>query len=259
MTSLSTSTPRIRAFDDRVAMGRAAAADVAASLRDRLDRQSRVRMVFAAAPSQQELLDALVEAPGVDWSRVTAFHMDEYLDLPTGAPQRFARWLCDAFFDRVPLGAVHLIEPGPDAEATAREYAAALAAEPVDLVCLGIGVNGHLAFNDPPVADLTDPLDVKVVQLDEVCRQQQVDDDCFATLADVPHRAITLTVPRLLAAGRLFCVVPGQRKSTAVRRALTDPVSAECPATALRTHPDCTLYLDRESAAHLPPGVGRAG
>jgi glucosamine-6-phosphate deaminase len=258
VTPIPVSTPRVRVFDDRAAVGRAAAADVAASLRDRLAHQPRVRMVFAAAPSQQEVLDALVDEAHLDWGRVTAFHMDEYLDLPAQAPQRFARWLRTAFFDRVPLGAVHLIEPGPDAERTAQEYAAALAAAPIDLVCLGIGVNGHLAFNDPPVADLTDPADVKVVQLDEVCRQQQVDDDCFATLAEVPHRAITLTVPRLLAARQLFCVVPGQRKSDAVRRALTDPVGADCPATALRTHPDCTLYLDRESAAHLPPGVGRA-
>ncbi|MEU7615348.1 glucosamine-6-phosphate deaminase [Micromonospora rifamycinica] len=260
MTPISASTtPRVRTFADRATMGHAAATDVAANLRALLAVQPRVRMVFAAAPSQQELLDALVDAPDLDWSRVTAFHMDEYLDLPAAAPQRFASWLDHALFDRVPLGSVHRIEPGPDAQQTAREYAEALAAAPIDLVCLGIGVNGHLAFNDPPVADLADPLDVKVVQLDEVCRQQQVDDECFDTLAEVPHRAITLTVPRLLAAGRLFCVVPGARKSTAVRRALLDPIDSACPATALRTHPDCTLYLDRESAGQLPPEVGHAG
>lgn len=250
--------PEVRTFADRAAMGRAAATDVAASLRVRLANQDQVRMIFAAAPSQREMLDALV-GQDLDWSRVTAFHMDEYLGLPSEAPQRFARWLRTALFDRVPLRAAHLIEPGPDPQATVDAYARELARAPIDLVCLGIGVNGHLAFNDPPVADLTDPADVKIVDLDQVCRQQQVDDDCFDRLADVPHQAITLTVPRLLAAGQLFCVVPGPAKAEAVRRALLDPIGTACPATALRTHADCTLYLDRDSAAQLPPGVGHAG
>src|SRR5690606_22588928 len=134
----------------------------------------------------------LVAADGIDWARVTAFHMDEYLGLPAGAPERFALWLREAIFDRLPFAAVHLIEPGDDPDATAAQYAELLAQAPVDLVCLGIGQNGHLAFNDPPVADLDDPLDVKVVTLDHACRQQQVDDECFATLEEVPHRAITL-------------------------------------------------------------------
>jgi len=242
--------PCVRVFEDRRAMGEAAATDVAAELRRLLAVQDEVRMIFAAAPSQSDLLEGLVAAEGIDWSRVTAFHMDEYLGLPADAPERFARWLSDALFDRLPFGAVHLVEPGPDPGATAAAYAQLLDEAPIDLVCLGIGQNGHLAFNDPLVADLEDPLDVKVVELDQACRQQQVDDQCFASLEEVPHSAITLTMPRLLSAHRLFCVVPGRLKRAAVHGALTAPVSEANPATALRTHPDCTLYLDAEAAPH---------
>ncbi|MFC1411507.1 glucosamine-6-phosphate deaminase [Streptacidiphilus sp. N1-12] len=253
----STLAPQVH--QDRGALGRAAAAAVAEAMRERLAGQARLRMVFAAAPSQREMLTALAGQPGLDWSRVTAFHMDEYLGLAPDAPQRFGRWLRDALFDRVPLGRIRLIEPGPDPERTARDYAAELAAEPVDLVCLGIGENGHLAFNDPPVADFADPLDVKVVELDQPCRRQQVADGCFAALDQVPRRAITLTVPRLLAADRLFCVVPGARKREAVRQALLGPIGPHCPASALREHPDCLLFLDRDSAAGLPAGLPAGG
>jgi glucosamine-6-phosphate deaminase len=148
----------------------------------------------------------------------------------------------------LPFGTVHLIDPGNDPAAAADDYAQALAEAPIDIVCLGIGVNGHLAFNDPPVADLADPLDVKIVELDAICRQQQVDDGCFTGIGDVPTHAITLTIPRLLRADRLFCVVPGVAKRTAVRRALHDPITAACPATALRQHRAVGLFLDAESA-----------
>ena len=234
----------------REAMGRRAAEDIAAELRGRLAERKGVRMIFAAAPSQQEMLAALVEMPGIDWTRVTAFHMDEYLGLSDEASQRFGLWLRRAIFDKLPFWAAHLIEPGGDPEGTAREYAARLAEAPIDVVCCGIGTNGHLAFNDPP-ADLGDPLDVKVVALDAECRQQQVDDGCFARLEDVPTHALTLTVPRLLASRRIFCCVPGAMKKTAVRRTLREPISGLVPATALRTHADWTLYLDEDSAAEL--------
>lgn len=232
-------------------MGRAAAADVAEELRARLDSQQNVRMVFAAAPSQQEMLDALANEPGIEWQRVAAFHMDDYVGLPADAPERFGNWLRAALFDRLPFQAVHLIDAVKPPETAAAEYAAELAAAPIDIVCLGIGVNGHIAFNDPPVADLDDPLDVKVVELDETCRRQQVDDGCFPSFDAVPTHAITLTVPRLLNAGRLFCVVPGPAKAPAVRRTLNDEIGTACPATALRTHEHCTLYLDRDSASEL--------
>jgi glucosamine-6-phosphate deaminase len=237
----------VRRFASRAEMGAAAAADIAAELRARLARQAGVRMIFAAAPSQDDALDALVAAAGIDWGRVTAFHMDEYIGLAPDAAERFARWLDAHLFTRLPFAAVHRIVPEPDPAAAASAYAAALGKAPIDLVCLGIGVNGHIAFNDPPVADFADPLDVKVVELDAVCRQQQVDDACFARLEDVPHRAITLTVPRLLRADRLYCVVPGAAKREAVRRTLAGPIDTACPASILRTHPGATLYLDAES------------
>lgn len=237
----------VRSFPSRIQMGSAAAEDIADALRGALARQQAVRMVFAAAPSQAQMLAALCAAPGIDWTRVTAFHMDEYIGLPAAAPERFARWLDDNLFERVPFAHVHRIVPEPDPQAAARAYAALLDEAPIDFVCLGIGVNGHIAFNDPPVADFADPLDVKVVALDDQCRQQQVDDECFATFADVPEQAITLTVPRLLRAGRLFCVVPGSLKRDAVRETLYGPISTRCPASILRQHPDCSLYLDVES------------
>jgi glucosamine-6-phosphate deaminase len=228
-------------------MGRAAATDVGVALRDRLARQGTVRMIFAAAPSQTELLDAIARERDIDWRRVTAFHMDEYLGLAADAPQRFGAWLTRHLFSRIAFGAVHVIGQEPDPDLEAARYAALLAQAPIDIVCLGIGVNGHLAFNDPPVADLHDTKQVKVVELDEVCRQQQVDDGCFPTLADVPTHAITLTIPRLLDAGQLFCVVPGASKRAAVEQSLYGPIGTACPASALRTHPRCTLYLDQDS------------
>ena len=251
---------RVRVADGPVAAGRAAAGEAAEILRRALADQGAARVVFAAAPSQQHMLDALATAPDIDWSRVTAFHMDEYIGLPPEAPERFGNWLNAAFFRRVPLKAVHLIETGTDLDpqANARAYGRLLAERPIDLVCLGIGVNGHLAFNDPPVADLADPLDVKVVQLDEVCRQQQVDDGCFPSFDQVPLEAVTLTIPRLLNARHLVGVAIGTHKSAAVRRTVLDPVGADCPATALRTHADCTLHLDADAASLLPPEVGRA-
>jgi glucosamine-6-phosphate deaminase len=240
---------RVHVAESRIALGRKAAEDIARELRERLRAQGRARMIFAAAPSQSEMLEALVQERDLDWSRVTAFHMDEYLDLPPDAP-RFSNWLKRNLFDRLPFAAVYLLEPEDDPQRTASEYAKRLAEAPIDIVCLGIGTNGHLAFNDPP-ACFDDPEPVKVVVLDELCRQQQVADGCFVKLENVPERALTLTIPRLLSSGRLFCCVPGQQKREAVRRTLEDPIGPTCPATALRLHPECDLYLDRESAAGL--------
>jgi glucosamine-6-phosphate deaminase len=240
--------PQVRIFADRNGMGRAAAADIAAAMRARLEVAATVRMIFAAAPSQSEMLASLAVAPGIDWSRVTAFHMDEYIGLPATAPQRFGLWLKAALFDRVKPGRVHLIDAAAASVDGGDAYAALLAAAPIDFVCLGIGVNGHIAFNDPGVADFDDPRDVKLADLDDVCRRQQVDDGCFAAFADVPVQAVTLTIPRLLRAERLFCVVPGATKRAAVTRALAGPIDAACPASVLRRHSGCTLYLDHDSA-----------
>ncbi|MGV8831800.1 MAG: glucosamine-6-phosphate deaminase [Devosia sp.] len=241
----------VKSFPTREELGVVAAEEIAAEIRARLKKQAIVRVVFAAAPSQNEVLAALVAAKDVDWTRVVAFHMDEYIGLAPSDPARFGNWLGRHIFDLLPFAEVHRILPGPDADATAQEYAALLDAAPIDVIQLGIGVNGHIAFNDPPVADFNDRLDVKVVELDVVCRQQQVDDDCFATLADVPFQAITLTIPRLMRAGRLFCMVPGRSKRNAVRDALEGPITTACPASILRQLDNCTLYLDPEANPHV--------
>jgi glucosamine-6-phosphate deaminase len=237
----------VRSFATPATMSRVAAHDIAAASRARLAVAAHVRMIFAAAPSQHDMIEALIAEPGIDWRRVTAFHMDEYIGLAAGAPQRFAVWLGQRLFSRLPFAEIYPILPEPEPRAAAERYAALLDAAAIDIVCLGIGVNGHLAFNDPPVADFADALDVKIVELDDVCRRQQVDDGCFATLAAVPERAITLTIPRLLRADRLFCVVPGAHKRDAVSRTLHGPLAAGCPASVLRRHQDCVLYLDAES------------
>ena len=231
-------------------LGELAARDIAAELKRCLERQDDVRVVFAAAPSQSEMLSHLLREPGVDWTRVTAFHMDEYLGLAPGSPQLFHEWLRTAIFGRLPFRAVHSIEPASDPACTCLEYAALLQQAPLDIALLGIGVNGHLAFNDPP-ADFDNPRLVEVVTLDPVCRRQQVDDGCFARLEDVPTQAITLTVPVLLSARTIFCCVPGKQKAAAVRSMIHEPVSGRMPATVLRTHPRCTIYLDPDSAALL--------
>jgi glucosamine-6-phosphate deaminase len=237
----------IHVYQDREALGIAAARDIGDALVRRLASQPGARVIFASAPSQESTLRHLAKHPGIDWARVTALHMDEYLGLAPDAPQRFGTWLRRALFDHVPVGTVHLIDPGGDPQATADRYAALVAAAPIDLVCLGIGVNGHIAFNDPP-ADFDDPALVKVVTLDRASRVQQVDDGCFAALDEVPTQAVTLTIPALLSGAELFCIVPGAHKKRAVTDALHGPVTGLVPASALRTHPRCSVYLDKESA-----------
>ena len=241
---------RVVTYPDAASLGAAAGADVAAALREMLAHQNAARIVLAAAPSQLETLATLADSPGIDWSRVELFHMDEFIGLAADAPQRFAAWLERNFFSRLDNPQVRKITPEPDAAAAASAYAALLDAAPIDLVCLGIGVNGHIAFNDPPVADFSDLLDVKVVELDAVCRRQQLDDQGFGALSEVPERAITLTVPRLLRATRLFCMVPGAHKAAAVHACLHGQVATSCPASVLRTHADCTLYLDVAADRH---------
>ena len=238
---------RVRVYRTKSDMGQAAARDIATELRETLDRQASARMIFASAPSQDTMLAALAQAPDIDWSRVTALHMDEYLGLPADAPQRFGSYLVERLFRQVRPGRVELIADGDPAREAAR-YADLVAQAPVDLVCLGIGENGHIAFNDPDVADFADPVLAKVVALDERSRVQQVNDGCFAAVDDVPTHAITLTIPALTGGRRLFCCVPGPTKAAAVARTLAGPIDTDCPASILRNHAGCTLYLDADSA-----------
>ena len=243
---------RVVVHEDRARMGRAAADGVALAIAGRQEAATHAHVVFAAAPSQDEFLTALVSYQGIDWSRVVGFHMDEYLGLGPDHPASFRRYLQERLFRLTNLdeGRLRLI-PGEETARplrTALEYEQRLLDEPVDIVCAGIGENGHLAFNDPPVADFLDPVLVKVVRLDAACRKQQLNDGCFDRLEDVPTHAYTLTVPALMAAKVVSVVVPGLRKAEAVLATIRGPIGESCPSTALRRHPGAVLHLDRESA-----------
>jgi glucosamine-6-phosphate deaminase len=243
----------VRRFATRREMGAAAAADVADFLRAKIGIAGHgVRVIFAAADSQRDMLESLIGDQRLDWARITAFHMDEYIGLPPDSPQRLGSWLKRELIGRVPIGRFHAISPELGVETEIARYERLLTEAPIDAVCLGIGVNGHLAFNEPGGnTDLDDRKWVKEIGLDPVSRRQQVDEGNFPSIAAMPKSAITLTVPCLLSGERLFCVVPGRVKAPAVRRALRDPIGSDCPATALRRHAHCTLYCDRDA---LPEG-----
>ena len=240
-------TLQVLVFENRQKMGTAAGQDVAAKINELLRDKEILRIVFAAAPSQNELLDYLATTRDIDWSRIDVFHMDEYVGLAADAPQRFGYFLTEKLFAKVNPRTVHLIDTLVGADAACKQYAHLLSQASIDIVCLGIGENGHLAFNDPPVAYFADSEVIKRVQLDDVCRQQQVNDGCFPTFDDVPEEALTLTIPTLLSGQHLFCVVPGKTKHDAIQNTLYGPITTACPASILRQHPDCTLYVDQDS------------
>ncbi len=242
----------VKVCADRQSLGEAAGEHGASLLRERLAEKSVVRVVFACAPSQEATLAALTAAPGIDWHRVHVMHMDEYTGLPDTHPASFRRWLKEHLVAKACPGRVdYLNGDAADAEAECRRYAVCVAASPVDVCFLGIGENGHIAFNDPPVADFDDPQRVKIVTLDEACRMQQATEGHFPTLGNVPRQALTLTCPVLLAAEHLIASVPGPRKAEAVRQAIHGPRSTACPASAIMDHPRATVYLDAESASRL--------
>jgi glucosamine-6-phosphate deaminase len=237
---------------DRESLGKAAAEFVENTLLNGLRLKSRLRVVFAAAPSQNEMLAHLTSKTSIDWKRIDAFHMDEYLGLPAGAPQLFGSYLHTHLFSRVPFHRVFLIDgQAPDAEQECERYAALLGESGIDLVCMGIGENGHIAFNDPPVADFSDPKAVKVVRLEERSKHQQVHDGAFPSVDQVPEYAITVTVPALMSAGCLSICVPGPAKAEGVRQTLEGSIATACPASILRTHGCATLYLDLDSSSLL--------
>jgi len=238
----------ISVHETRAEAGAASAARFAERLRAVLATQAEASVIFASAPSQNEFTSALCKE-SIDWARVTAFHMDEYVGLPAEHPASFRRYIREHLLDHVRVRAFHGIRgEADDPEAEAARYAALLREFPPAVVALGIGENGHLAFMDPPVCDFEDPLDVKVVELDEVCRTQQVHDGCFAELALVPERAISLTVPVFMRTPHAAVTVPGPTKRAAVKAAIQGPVTAACPASILRLHPDAALFLDKDSA-----------
>lgn len=243
---------KVKVFETRVEMGNCAANEIAACIKKLQAEKEEINMIFAAAPSQNETIAALIATDGIEWNKINAFHMDEYIGLSEDAPQAFGNFLKACLFDKVNFKSVNYInEAGKTYEEICQRYGALLEAYPVDIVCLGIGENGHIAFNDPWVADFSDSHFIKKVELDEVCRQQQVNDGCFEKLSDVPKFAVTLTVPALVRADYMFCTVPAATKAEAVYNTVHHEINEDVPATIMRKHKSAVMYCDKASAAKL--------
>jgi len=236
-------------FSSRNEMGKKAAEDTSVKIMELLSERDEINMIFAAAPSQNEFLTYLVQNQSIQWNKINAFHMDEYIGLDKDAPQGFGNFLKDRIFSKVGFKTVHYINGlADDIRKECIRYEKLLIDNPTDIVCLGIGENGHIAFNDPPVADFNDKVLVKDVDLDLSCRQQQVNENCFDAIERVPQRAITLTIPALIKAKYLFCIVPSANKAKAVYNTLHNEINEKCPATILRSKEYTKLYLDEDSS-----------
>lgn len=251
MTEIVRDRLRTVVLADRTAMGTASSAYAADRLRGLLAGQPRARVIFAAAASQADMLAALAMEDGIDWARVDAFHLDEYVGLPLGHERAFGTWLNDHIWSLVHPGRVERLDggnpAGGDAEAT--RYGALLADGEIDLALVGIGENGHVAFNDPHVADFDDPLWVKPVEIDDTSRHQQVRDGAFDRFEDVPRIALTVTMSTIRACRAISLVVPGPQKARAVAATLDGPITAACPASVLRGHSDAVLFVDKDAAS----------
>jgi len=242
----------VRVFADKAGLAKAAAERAAERIRAAIARRGRARIIAATGASQFELLEALTRAPGIDWKEVEMFHLDEYVDLPASHPASFRRYLRERLLGPTGIERHHLLDGDGDLEAVLAAAGRAIREAPIDVAFVGIGENGHLAFNDPP-ADFETEEPYLIVELDLACRRQQVGEGWFASLADVPTRAITMSIRQILAAREILCVAPDARKAAAVKACLEGPVSSLAPASILQTHPHTTIYLDRHSAALLDP------
>ncbi len=243
---------RVEIHPDSRAAGLAAAHAAAQAIVTLAERHSSIGVIFATGASQLDTLDALTQIDRLPWNKVHGFHMDEYLGISPDHPASFRRYLRERLIEKVPIKAFLEIDgSAADPEVVIHDYAVRLRSADPQVCLLGIGENGHLAFNDPPVANFKDTEDVRLVRLDPICRQQQAAEGWFENVEQVPEYAITLTIPALLRVPRLIVSVPGSRKAKIVRRAFTEPISTECPATILRTHPDATVFLDAESSREL--------
>ena len=243
---------QVQIYDNSEEMGLQAANLTADLIRRLLETKENVNMIFAAAPSQNSMLYHLVQQRNIDWTRINAFHMDEYIGLPENAEQSFGNYLKTHIFSFLPFKSINYLSGNAsDLDSECQRYSELLSYYPVDIVCLGIGENGHIAFNDPWNADFADSKTVKIVVLDPVCRQQQVNDGCFAKLDDVPEKALTLTIPALVKASHMICCVPHLNKRLAVKRTIFDEISVQTPATVLRNHDSAVLFCDRESGKDI--------
>jgi len=243
---------QIKTYIDRRTLSRAAARQAADALRRAIAARGAARIVAATGASQFEFLDTLTVAPGIDWPRVEMFHLDEYVGLPTDHPASFRKYLRERLIDKTGITRYHLLDAERDAEAVADRVGRALSAAEVDVAFVGIGENGHLAFNDPP-ADFETTRPYLVVTLDERCRRQQVGEGWFKSIAEVPPQAVSMSVRQILAAREIICIAPDARKADAVQACFGDGISPMAPASILQTHANTTVYLDVQSAALLSP------
>jgi glucosamine-6-phosphate deaminase len=244
----------IKRLNDKHEMAELAAAQAALAIRQAIGERGTARIIAATGAAQFEFLEALTGLPGIDWKRVQMFHLDEYIGLSSSHPGSFCCFLQERLIQKTGISNHHLLSGEQDPVAVIRSTALALVAAPIDVAFVGIGENGHLAFNDPP-ADFDTEEPYLIVTLDEACRRQQLGEGWFPTLADVPQRAISMSVRQILKARKIICIVPDARKANAVKACFEGDVSPLAPASILRTHPDTTVYLDRHSAALLNPAT----
>lgn len=241
---------QIKKFADKKTLGASAAEQAAASLRRSIEQRGKARIIAATGAAQFEFLEVLTGLPGIDWSKVEMFHLDEYVGIPESHPASFRRFLRERLIEKAGITKFHLLDGDNDPAEVIRVVGNALESAPIDVAFVGIGENGHLAFNDPP-ADFETEEPYLLVKLDEICRRQQMGEGWFASLSDVPERAISMSVRQVLKAKEIICIVPDARKANAVKACLEGEISPMAPASILRTHPNTTLYLDQLSSALL--------
>lgn len=241
-------------FGDKQVLGNAVAKQAAAIIRRAIDDHGRARVIFATGTSQFEFLDALVNTPGIGWSLVEMFHLDEYIGIDDSHPASFRRYLTERVIQRTHIGKYHLLTGTKDPALVIREVTDELRRAPIDLAFVGVGENGHLAFNDPP-ADFESTDAYTVVTLDEGCRRQQLNEGWFRTLEEVPRQAISMTIRQILKAKEILCIVPDARKAAAVKACFEGEITPMAPASILRTHPNTTVFLDKSSSALLDPSI----
>ncbi len=247
---------QVKVCENRDETGRIASEDISLKIRELLLQKDEINIVFAAAPSQNEMLKSLVSDKRIEWGRINAFHMDEYIGLQENMHQSFGTFLAERIFNLVGFKSVHYINGETnDLEVECERYSDLILKSLIDIVCLGIGENGHLAFNDPHVADFKDKKLVKVVELDHDCRNQQVNDGCFKSIDNVPMSAITLTIPALLSATYMFCTVPGKTKTKAVYKTINAEISEKCPSTILRNKENVIMYIDSDSGEMIKVNI----
>jgi len=243
----------IKVFNDKVSLGKAAAEQAAAAIRRAIEENGQARIVAATAASQLEFLDALTKMPGIDWQKVETFHLDEYVGLPVTHPASFRKMLLEQLIRKTGMTRYHLLEGDTaDLVQAMREVSKDLASAPIDIAFLGIGENGHIAFNDPP-ADFETEVPYIIVELDEACRRQQVGEAWFTDISQVPKRAISMSVRQILKAKEILAVAPDTRKAQAVKLCFEGSISPMKPSSILRAHPNATIYLDKNSASLLGP------